>query len=367
MTPLVGILIGLLVATVLATVVAAGPAAAAAAAGDPTRPSGQVVYGPNCTDGFIRVAIINGNEPHTLTMTYDGVPAGPATEVAAEERTTLEGREVDWGSTVALTVAVVGPTGVEASLDFLDYTRPTEEDCALVAPPTGPDPTSAPPTTSPPTTSPPTSTPPTTAPTTIIPPTTTRPVPSTTVPSPTPTTRPVPTPTTPRPSAPSSTTPASPPDTTQPPGTPGGTTGAPAPSGPLNGTVSSDQVFPGSVVTVRGTGFTPGEQVVVSLGGVAVPLATVTADEQGRVEAVVQIPRDVVLGPSTVQLLGQDSAASTAVDLRVAAVETADDGRGTPWPLMVAGLALLVVAAALAAAAARRPRRDDWAQPGATD
>lgn len=128
--------------------------------------------------------------------------------------------------------------------------------------------------------------------------------------------------------------------------------------------MSSGEVSPGGVVTVRGSGFAPGELVTVSLAGVAAPLATVAAGADGRVEAVVQIPQDVVLGPATVQLLGRESAASTAVDLQVAAAETTEAGR-TPWPLVVGGLGLMVVAVVLAAAAARRPSRDDWAPPGA--
>jgi hypothetical protein len=116
------------------------------------------------------------------------------------------------------------------------------------------------------------------------------------------------------------------------------------------------------VVTIRGTGFTPGEQVSVTLVGAAAPLATVTADEQGRVEAVVQIPRDVVLGPAVVQLVGEQSAAATEVALDVAARESTPVTGSTPWPLVVAGLALLAVAAALVAAT-RRPRADDWQPP----
>ncbi|KQS68771.1 hypothetical protein ASG41_07625 [Modestobacter sp. Leaf380] len=335
----------------LGGIVTAGPAAAIE---DPTRPSGRVVYGPNCTDGFVRIAVTNGSEPLTLTMGYDGVAAGPATELAAGAQATLQGREVDWGTTVVVDVAVEGADGPEDPLTFRDYTRPTEADCAAVAPPTGTEPTTSAPTTTP-------------VPTTTVPTTTPAPAPTPTTPRPTrPTPSPTASPTTTAPTttAPTTTPTTTPPATTAPPATPSGPTAAPTPSGPLGGTVSSGQVSPGSVVTVRGTGFTPGEEVTVSLGGVAAPLATVTADELGRVEAVVQIPQDVVLGSATVQLLGRASAASTAVDLEIAAVQTRDDGRGAPWPLMAAGLALLLLAVALAAAAARRPRRDDWASPG---
>jgi hypothetical protein len=116
------------------------------------------------------------------------------------------------------------------------------------------------------------------------------------------------------------------------------------------------------VVTIRGTGFDPGEQVSVTLAGATSPLATVTADEQGRVEAVVQIPRDVVLGPAVVELVGEQSSAATQVALEVAARETGEVAGSTPWPLALAGLALIAVAAAMVAAV-RRPRADDWQPP----
>jgi hypothetical protein len=117
------------------------------------------------------------------------------------------------------------------------------------------------------------------------------------------------------------------------------------------------------VLTIRGSGFAPGEQVTVTLDGSSAPLATVTADEEGRVEAVVQIPQDVLLGPAVVRLVGSESAAATEVGLEVAAREATDPTGRTPWPLMAAGLALLGVAVALATRAARRPRSDDWQPP----
>lgn len=129
--------------------------------------------------------------------------------------------------------------------------------------------------------------------------------------------------------------------------------------------MSSGQVSPGSVVTIRGAGFTPGEQVVVVLGGMTAPLATVIADERGDIEAVVQIPDAAILGPATVRLLGEESQRSTQVGLDVSALETPDAVGRALWPLLVTGFVLLVIAAALAAAAVRRPRRDDWTPPGA--
>ncbi len=134
---------------------------------------------------------------------------------------------------------------------------------------------------------------------------------------------------------------------------------------PVGGSSSTGQVSPGSVLTIRGTGFAPGEAVTVTLAGSTAPLATVTADDQGRVEAVVQIPQDVVLGPAVVRLVGTDSASATEVALQVAARDTPGSSGRTPLPLMAAGLLLLALATALAVRAARRPRADDWAPPAA--
>lgn len=320
----------------------AGPTASAAVV-DAGRPTARVVHGPNCSDGYVRVQVTNGTAEHTVTLQYDGVDVADPVTLEAGAGTLLEGPEVDGGQTVDVQVTVTGADGPEAPLPLSDYTRPTQQDCDAVG---NPSPT--------PTTSAPAPTSSTPAPTTSAAPSTS-PVPTTPVPTtPAPTT----TPTTPRPT-PSATTAPSP---TAPTGVPTPSSSTGGPTGPAGGSASAGQVSPGSVVTIRGSGFDPGEQVSVSLAGIATPLATVTADEQGRVEAVVQIPRDVVLGPAVVQLVGQESAAATEVALEVAARETTEVAGGTPWPLAAAGLALLAVAAALVAAT-RRPRADDWQPP----
>ena len=324
---------------------------AAAAVVDPTRPTARVVHGPNCSDGFVRVEVTAGTAARTVALRYDGASTGSAVDLAAGERVTLEGSEVAPGTVVAVSVAVGGPDGDEQPVDLGTYPRPSTEDCEAVTGPTG--------TTAPTPTTPPTSTDPTTPPTTTSAPTTT-PRPTTPTPS---TTRPT-TPSTSGPSSGPSSEPSSEPTsgpTSAP--TPGSTTG-PAPSvtatpdGPVGGSSSAGQVSPGSVLTIRGSGFSPGEQVTVSLDGSAASLATVTADDQGQVEAVVQIPQDVLLGPAVVRLVGSDSTAVTEVSLEVAARDTASTG-GPPLPMLAAGLALLGVAVGLATVAARRPRADD--------
>ena len=329
---------------------------AAAAVVDPARPTARVVHGPNCSDGFVRVEVTAGNAARTVALRYDGAGTGSAVDLAAGERVTLEGTEVAPGTVVAVSVAVGGPDGDEQPVDLGTYPRPSTEDCEAVTGPTGPTGTTAP-------TTPPTGTDPTTPPTTSSAPTTT-PRPTTPAPS---TTRPT-TPPTSGPSTGPSTGPSSGPT---PAPTPGSTTGpAPTatatPDGPVGGSTSTGQVSPGSVLTIRGSGFAPGEQVTVSLDGSTAPLATVTADDQGRVEAVVQIPQDVLLGPAVVRLVGSDSTAATSVALEVAARDTVEHATRTPLPLLAAGLALLGAAVGLATVAARRPRTDDWQPPAGT-
>jgi hypothetical protein len=323
------------------------PPTASAAVVDPARPAARVVHGPNCTDGFVRVQVTNGEAERTVELQYDGAGVGSAATLAPGEQTTLEGPEVTGGTTVDVQVAVSGADGTADVLPLGTYTRPTQQDCDGVVDP------------------PPSPTPPTSEPT----PTTTAPAPTTSETPPTTPTTPSTTPTTtPRPPTSAPTTPRPTPSTTTSAPASGGSTAAPTsaptggPAAPPGGTASAGQVAPGSVVTIRGTGFDPGEQVSVTLAGATSPLATVTADEQGRVEAVVQIPRDVVLGPAVVELVGEQSSAATQVALEVAARETGEVAGSTPWPLALAGLALIAVAAAMVAAV-RRPRADDWQPP----
>jgi hypothetical protein len=110
------------------------------------------------------------------------------------------------------------------------------------------------------------------------------------------------------------------------------------------------------VLTVRASGFTPGERVVVSLADADRTLTTVTAGSDGSVEAVVQIPRGADLGSATVQLVGRQSAATTGIDLLVAAraQPVADPARSPSTTVAVVGL--LGAGGVLGVTAARRSR-----------
>ncbi|WP_229682004.1 hypothetical protein [Modestobacter marinus] len=391
--------VGLALGAVLAAgVVTAGPAAALE---DPRRPTGTVTHGPSCGPAVVRVQVTNGTEPHRVALVFDGVEEQDAADLLPGEQVELTSGDVDWGVTVDVSVTVADPDGTtEPPLEFRTYTRPSEEDCAAVAPPTTepPAPTSAP---------------------TPDPEPSGSPVPSTPAPDPTPTAPPSPT-ATPTPSAPSS-PPPSPegPSTSPPPSTPTPTTAGPTPSSPSGprssgpggtgtrapsptrteppGTGSTDTtgtdptgteptrtqptrtqptsepsapslpadpgtaapaaiVSPGGVVTVRASGFDPGETVDVRMAGGTELLGTVTAAADGSVEAVVQIPRGTALGAATLELVGGESAATAEVGLRVAArAAAATEQTGSP-AVLAAGLVLLTAAGSLGLVGVRRAR-----------
>jgi hypothetical protein len=133
--------------------------------------------------------------------------------------------------------------------------------------------------------------------------------------------------------------------------------GGPTPTGAgVPDRAAAGAVAPGGVVTVRGSGFVPGEAVDVSLGGADGPLTTVVAASDGSVEAVVQIPRAAELGQVTVRLVGRTSSATTGLDLQVAARQQSLAPTSDPVPVAAAGTALLVASAAVGVAVARRPR-----------
>ncbi|WP_448614574.1 hypothetical protein [Modestobacter sp. URMC 112] len=132
---------------------------------------------------------------------------------------------------------------------------------------------------------------------------------------------------------------------------------APVPAGAATAVGVAASVAPGGVVTVRGSGFSPGEAVDVSLSGGSGVLATVVAAADGAVEAVVQIPRGTDLGPVSVQLVGRTSSAVSGLDLQVAARPPSLAESSTSMPVVAAGTALLVAGAALGAATARRTSR----------
>jgi hypothetical protein len=314
----------------------AGPAAAIE---DPRRPTAEVTHGPSCGPAVVRVAVTNGTAGHRVALVFDSAQEQDAALLGSGQQAELASGDVGWGQTVDVSITVAGPDGTaEAPIRFGTYTRPSAEDCTAVTPMTPPgqgatEPVPA--TTSSGRTSAP-GTPPSTSSTSSSP---TRPS-TAGVPRPTDT---APAPGIPRSTAPATTSSSS----------PGRTTGQPG----------SASVSPGGVVTVRATGFTSGEPVIVSMLGVDDPLTTVTAGADGSVEAVVQIPRGAQLGTATMQLVGGLSDATAGLHLQVAARSQPLPEQTTSAPVLAAGMALICAAAALGMTAARRSRGDHRTTP----
>jgi hypothetical protein len=351
------VLLGATGALLLVGVAVAGPGAALE---DPRRPAATVSRGPSCGSGDIRVLVVNGTEAHRVALVLAGVTEQDPLVLAPDERAVLHSGHVDWGSTVsvAVSVATADGTGVAEPVELGSYSRPSRADCgemtgaapskdpvarrsgAPAAGTTAPRPGSAGTST---TGSSPTGSSPTGSSSAGSSPTGS---PAGATPTGAPTADP--------------TGSGTPTGSADPQTTPPGTTAEPGHTPPAGSTEPDRQpagpVAPGGVVTVHGSGFAPGEPVLVSVPGSVDPLATVTAAPDGSVEAVVQIPRATGLGVLTLQLVGQRSAATAGLDLRVAArVAPVDSGTTSP-PALAAGAALLMTGAALGVRAAFTPR-----------
>ncbi|MGY1733191.1 hypothetical protein ACI798_16905 [Geodermatophilus sp. SYSU D01045] len=289
----------------------AGPASAA---DDPTRPDARVTHGPSCRPGGVAVEVTAGTVAYAVTLATTRTPGGEdAAELAPGETVVLRTGDVDWGETIdsRLEYAALDGSGTAYAdeLDGFSFTRPAEEDCAKITAPPSAD----------------------------VPP----------APMPTP----VPEPGAPAGEAVPMPVPGLPAPETAP--------GAPA-DGPHAGasvSASADQVAAGSEVVLSAAGFGAGEQVTVS-GPDGTVLGTAAAAPDGTVEVVVRIPDGGVPGPTTLEVVGTDSARTAAVDLRVAAAQGPVDPDPLPLPLVAAGLALVTTATGLVLAAGRRRPAD---------
>ncbi len=339
--PLLAALTGLLAGAVAL----AGPAAAA---DDPTRPDSRVTHGPSCRPGGVAVEVTAGTVAYAVTLATTRAPGGEdSAELQPGQVAVLRTGEVAWGETIDSRLEFTaldgsGTTYVDELAAF-DFTRPAEADCAAIAPPPG---TGAVPS------SPAPSFP---APADAGEAVPARPEPGGTAPDAMPSDE------LPSDELPSD---AAPPDPV--PSDAGAPDPVPAPEvvpvpGPLDdggsspgGAVvaSADRVAAGELVTLTGAGFEPGEVVTVRLTGGAV-LATVPAGPDGEVEATVRIP-GAAAGTATLELVGEESAVSAAVELRVAAAATPVDPDPVPVPLVAAGVALVATATGLVLTAGRR-------------
>lgn len=315
------LVLGAAAALLLTGTALAGPAAALE---DPRRPVAEVTHGPSCGPGVVRVQVANGSRAHSVALVFDGAVVQETADLTPGERVELGSSDVPWGTTVHVAVTVTDAAGTaQTPLDFGTYTRPSKADCdALDLPPEASAPADPG--------------------ATALPGSAPAPASGSKAPAPLP------------PMGAGGTSPV-----------PGGVPTEPqtVPAGdrvpvaaPATEAAAAAPVAPGGVVTVRGSGFTPGEPVDVTLDAAAAPLTTVVAAADGTVEAVVQIPRGADLGSVTVQLVGRTSSAMSGLDLQVAARQQVLAESTGPVPALAAGVALLVASTGLGIAAGRRPR-----------
>ncbi|HEY0238245.1 MAG TPA: family 43 glycosylhydrolase, partial [Friedmanniella sp.] len=120
----------------------------------------------------------------------------------------------------------------------------------------------------------------------------------------------------------------------------------------------SSVVVPGGSITVRGSGFVPGESVVLELRSEPVRLATVAADAAGAFRVTVVVPVSVPVGEHRLSAIGQESG--RVVSVAVTVVAAGPPGSGGRLAATGAGVAgVLAVALGLVAAGAALRRRGE--------
>lgn len=313
-----GVLGGLFLLLVGAGLATAAPAQAV---DDPARPDARVTYGPSCRPGGLVVEVTAGSAPYFVRLATTRRPAGEDEATVAPGTTVmLRSDDVDWGETIdgRLEYTARDGSGVTFVDELEDYsfTRPTRADCDAAHAPTEPHPS---------------------------------PSPSGTPAPPTGVDRTAGGSGAPPPLAAGS--------GAEPTGRPQDTVAAPV-GPPSSASASAGSVAPGGTVTVQGAGFRPGERVVVRLRGGAV-LASATAGDDGSVATEIRIPEGTESGPTTVDLVGDDSAVVVGVALQVAGLETpaASDDVGALVALVAAAGALVATLTGLVRVAGRRRDR----------
>ena len=299
-------------------------APSAAAADDPTRPDARVTHGPSCRPGGLVVEVTAGTAPYFVRLATTRSPGGEdETTVAPGTTVVLRSDDVDWGETIDGRLEYTARDGSGVTfvdeLDNYSFTRPTQEDCDAVNDPTQVHPS---------------------------PPASAGPAAETDASSSTPIQTPGGAPATETPERTADRSSES--EETQ--------AGGIVPGPGSSGRASSAQVAPGDTVTVHGTGFLPGERVVVQLSDGPV-LGSATAEPDGSVRTAVRIPERTENGPAMVTLVGDDSDVVAGVALQVAALSAPagdDDGAEALVPLVAAAAALVATVAGFVSVAGRQ-------------
>jgi hypothetical protein len=292
----------LAMAALTAGIALAGPAAAAQ---DPSKPSATVTRGPSCDPGGIQIQVTAGTAPYAVVLATTREPAGEdQAQLRPGATVVLHTGPIDWGETVdprlEYTPLDSKGTAYVDELEDWSMTRPSKKDCDAVA-----DPAQTSLTTSAPA-----------SPSTDRP---RSPEPEPPVPSPAP-----------RP------TPTAPPD--QPDPAPSAPTAVVAEGAAGGDGPSSRAVGAGRPITVRATGFEPGEEVTVRLAGSHV-LGRGTAGPDGVAEVPVLVPA-AAKGSTQLDVVGRTSGVTAGLRLQVAAARMPQpDG---PRPLSVPALLALL-------------------------
>lgn len=276
---------------------------------DPSRPDARVTHGPSCRPGGVAVEVTAGTVDYEVVLATTRQPAGEdRARLAPGQTVELRTGDVAWGETIdsRLEFTALDGSGVTYvdELEGFVFTRPAEEDCAAIAPPTA-DAT----------------VPPSADPTDVRPGTGTDDLP---------------------------------------PGgaAPGGGAGPAAPEASLAAsTGSGSSVAAGEVVTLTASGFAAGEEVVLRLAD-GTELGTSYADIDGLVAVDVRIPAGAAAGATTLEAVGAITSTTVTVDLQIAAQSTpVGPGSGAAWPLALAGTTLAVAVGGLVVTTWRRRAR----------
>jgi hypothetical protein len=281
----------------------AGPALAV---DDPARPDVRVTHGPSCRPGGVAVEVTTGTAGYDVVLATTRRPDGEdRARLQPGETAVLETGGVDWGelidSRLEFTPLDAAGTAYVDELEGFEFTRPAEEDCAAIAPPTA----------------------------------------DATVP-----------PVSGSDEAPGGTDDLPPGGAVPMPGI-----DAPTPAASVASSAgSTSSVAAGELLTLTASGFAAGEEVVLRLGD-GTELGTSVADIDGLVAVDVRIPHGAAAGTTTLEVVGAVTETTVAVDLRIASASTPVDDGGSTWPLALAGAALTAAVGGLGVSALRRRAR----------
>ncbi|CAM3509403.1 hypothetical protein OCAE111667_13395 [Occultella aeris] len=146
----------------------------------------------------------------------------------------------------------------------------------------------------------------------------------------------------------------------------GGAEEASVTTGPATIGVDQTAVVQGRVVGFTGQGFTPGEQVLVTLAGGLAAAGPYTAGQFGEVAGTLALPTDIRLGTHVLRMSGAGSGQAPEITLTVmpdpdAAPPLTQEQPGLSWAFLVAvivgAVLLALILSSLIAALVRRRRR----------